>query len=74
MESLNKEYFQIVHADSGYPLSLDYPNDFPNLETARETAAQEAAGRLDGVTVVRVTREEMCTFVRTITVQETTAP
>jgi hypothetical protein len=68
--TLDKEFFQLVHAEGGYPLSLGIANDFGNLEEAKEHAREETMERNEDVTILRVVRTEMCTFTKTVTVQE----
>jgi hypothetical protein len=72
MTTFDREFFQVVDPESGYPLSLDpqTPNDFTNEEEAREAASAVALERKLPVTVIRLCRNEVTTYFPVTTVQE----
>ena len=70
--TFDREYFQLVDPEGGYALSQDQqtPNDFTNEEEAREAAAGVALERKEPVTVIKICRTEVTTFLPVTTVQE----
>jgi hypothetical protein len=72
MTTFDREFFQVVDPEGGYPLVLDpqTPNDFTNEEEAREAASAVALARKEPVMVLKFCRTEVTTYFPVTTVQE----
>lgn len=71
MDSLDREYHQIVNAVSGCAIDNTI---FPNVESAKDAAQEAAMGRDDDLAIVRVTVQTVATLAKTVTVEVTDVP
>lgn len=73
--NMDREFYQVVDAESGFPLSLpgQAVNEFGNEEEARSAAWEQCLERRIRVTILKLCRTEITTFSPVTTVTETPA-